>query len=197
MAFTLYHLLLFLQQVAGIIPAMGKEDDSVTWGPFICYHWPRKYLKNALCYSEVQRSFQVVLFFAFFFFLFGPHLRHMEVPKRLGVELELQLPAYATATAMPDLSHICDPHQSLWQHRILNPVSKARVQTFLLMDTVSGFLTYWATGNSKLLYLNYLHSLIYYPVEILFQFYQGRCYQYLCRKTHFVPRVRMKIIFSR
>jgi len=29
----------------------------------------------------------------------------MEVP-RLGVELELQLPAYATATATPDLSLI-------------------------------------------------------------------------------------------
>ena len=32
-----------------------------------------------------------------------PHLRHMEVP-RLGVELELQLLACTTATAMPDLS---------------------------------------------------------------------------------------------
>ena len=32
----------------------------------------------------------------------------MEVP-RPGVELELQLPAYATATAAPDLSPICDP----------------------------------------------------------------------------------------
>ena len=31
----------------------------------------------------------------------------MEVP-RLGVELELQLPAYTTATATRDLSHVCD-----------------------------------------------------------------------------------------
>ena len=38
-------------------------------------------------------------------------IRHMEVP-RLGVESELQLPAYATATAMPDLSYICDLHHS-------------------------------------------------------------------------------------
>ena len=41
-------------------------------------------------------------FFFFFFFLtvcfLGPHLWHMEVP-RLGVELELQLPVKATATA--------------------------------------------------------------------------------------------------
>ena len=36
----------------------------------------------------------------FFFFVFlGPHPWHTEVP-RLGVELELQLPAYTTITAM-------------------------------------------------------------------------------------------------
>ena len=31
----------------------------------------------------------------------------MEVP-RLGVESELQLPAYATVTETPDPSHMCD-----------------------------------------------------------------------------------------
>ena len=41
-----------------------------------------------------------VLFFPLFFFL-GPHLRHKEVPT-LGAESELQLPAYTTATVMPD-----------------------------------------------------------------------------------------------
>ena len=35
----------------------------------------------------------------------------MGVP-RLEVELELQLPAYATAVATPDLSLICDLHHS-------------------------------------------------------------------------------------
>ena len=42
-------------------------------------------------------------FFFFFFFLIflGLHLWHMEVP-RLRVESELELPAYTTATAMPD-----------------------------------------------------------------------------------------------
>jgi len=33
------------------------------------------------------------------------HLRHRKVP-RLGVESELQLPAYTTATVMPDLSRV-------------------------------------------------------------------------------------------
>ena len=48
----------------------------------------------------------------------GPPVWHMEVP-RLGakLELELQLPAYSTA------------------HQILNPLSEARDQTHILMDT--------------------------------------------------------------
>ena len=52
------------------------------------------------------------LFFFFFFFVFlGPHLLHMEVP-RLGVKLELQLPAYTTATATQGLSCLCSLHHS-------------------------------------------------------------------------------------
>ena len=61
----------------------------------------------------------------FCWFVLGPYLRHMEVP-RLGVALELQLPAYTTATAVPDPSHICDLHPSLQQRQILNPLSEAR-----------------------------------------------------------------------
>ena len=39
-----------------------------------------------------------------------PHLWDMEVP-RLEVHLELQLPAYTTATAKPDLS---------WGYKVIN-----------------------------------------------------------------------------
>ena len=52
----------------------------------------------------------------------------MEVP-RLGVKLELQLLAYTIATAMQNLSHICDLHHSLQQHQILNPLSEAKIET--------------------------------------------------------------------
>ena len=52
-----------------------------------------------------------------FFFFLGPQLQHMEVP-RPGVTSELQLPAYATPTAM----------------LILNPLSKAMGGTCILMD---------------------------------------------------------------
>ena len=58
----------------------------------------------------------------------------MEVP-RLGVKSELQLPAYATATAAWDLSHICDLYHSSQQHQILNPLSEAQDGICVLMDT--------------------------------------------------------------
>ena len=61
----------------------------------------------------------------------------MEVP-RLGVEMELQVLAYATATAMQDLSHGCDLCHSLWQLQILNPLSEARDPTCILMGTTLG-----------------------------------------------------------
>ena len=65
---------------------------------------------------------------------FGPYLHHVTSP-RLGVRSELQLPAYPTATATPDPSHICDLHHGLWQRRILNLLSKARDRTRILLDT--------------------------------------------------------------
>ena len=58
----------------------------------------------------------------------------MHIP-RLGVESELQPLAYTTAMAMPDLRHVCDLHHSSQQPQILNPVSEARDQTHILMDT--------------------------------------------------------------
>ena len=48
---------------------------------------------------------------------------------RLGVESELQLPAYTTAVAMPDPSHVCNLHHSSQQYQILNPLSRASDRT--------------------------------------------------------------------
>ena len=98
------------------------------------------------CHRELypwETSFLIVfvcLFVCLFFVFssFGPRLQHMEVPK-LGLELELQLPAYTTATAaataMPDPSRACDLHHSSRQCWILNPLSRARDRTHVLMDT--------------------------------------------------------------
>ena len=38
-------------------------------------------------------------------------------------------------TAMWDPSHVCDLHHSSWQPWILNPLSDARNQTHILVDT--------------------------------------------------------------
>ena len=55
----------------------------------------------------------------------------MEVP-RLGVELELQLQVYTTATAISDPSHVFDLYHSSRQRWILNPPSEARDRTCIL-----------------------------------------------------------------
>ena len=63
-----------------------------------------------------------------FFFFLGLRLRHMEV-SRLAVESDLQL------LATMDPKHFWDLHCSLQQQWILNPLSEARDQTHVLMNT--------------------------------------------------------------
>ena len=54
---------------------------------------------------------------------------HVTFEVASGDRMELQVPAYTTATATPDPSHICNLHHSSWQRQILNALSKARDQT--------------------------------------------------------------------
>ena len=61
------------------------------------------------------------MFFVCLFCFLGPHPWHMEVP-RLGVKLEIELLAYATATATWDLNHVCNLHHSSRQCRIPDPL---------------------------------------------------------------------------
>ena len=66
------------------------------------------------------------------FFLGGGLFRAAPVAygsPRLGVESELQLPAYTTAPATQDPSRVCDLHHSSRQCRILHPLSEARGRT--------------------------------------------------------------------
>ena len=58
----------------------------------------------------------------------------MEVPK-LEVKSELQLLTYNIATAIWDLSHVFNLHYSSLQLQIFNPLSMARDQTCILLDT--------------------------------------------------------------
>ena len=105
-------------------------------------------------YLYLLKSTFLEFIYLFIYFCFsGPHLLHMEVSS-LGVELELQLLAYATATPMQDPSHICDLPHSSWQCQKLNPLSESRDQTHNLMVT-SWICFRCATNvNSKIYLLN-------------------------------------------
>ena len=78
-------------------------------------------------------------------------LRHMEIP-RLGVKLELSLPAYTMAKATQDPRCICDLHHSSGQRWIPDPLSEARDQTRNLMVT-SRIRFHCATTGTPTLYL--------------------------------------------
>ena len=110
-------------------------------------HWTRPGVKPAsswLLVGFVSTTPQWELPFFFFSCFLGPHLQHMEVP-RLGVKSELQLLAYATATATADPSCICDLYHSLRQCWILNPLSEARDWTPTSSWMPLGFINHWAT----------------------------------------------------
>ena len=84
-----------------------------------------------LCWNPTSDS-TLGLYLSIYAFI-GPHTWHMEVC-RLRVKLELELPAYTTATATRDLTCVCDLHNSSQQCRILNPLIEARDQICVLMD---------------------------------------------------------------
>ena len=87
-------------------------------------------------------------------FIKGLQRWHMEVPRQIGVKLELQLSSYIIAAAMPDPSIFCNLHWGSWQCPILNPMSGARDGTCVLMDT-SCIHYRWATmGTPKEFCLN-------------------------------------------
>ena len=124
-----------------------RDAITLLWTDYICFtkiHVLKSYNSPTMGWyleMETQEVIRVIwdasrhplLFFIYFFFL-GWHLWHMEVPK-LGVESELQLLTYTTATKMPDSSHVCDLHCNSQQCQILNLLSKAGDRTHILMDT--------------------------------------------------------------
>ena len=92
---------------------------------------------------------------SFFFFAF--YLQYMDVP-RLEIELELQLPAYTTAMATQDLSQIFDLPRSSRQCWLLNPLSRVRYQTRILMNT-NQIHYHWATTGIPELFFFYTRSM--------------------------------------
>ena len=107
-------------------------------------------LKWYFIYAELTKIILKLLSTVSIFknFFLALHLWHMEVP-RLGVEWELQLPAYAIATATPDPSHVCDLHNSSWQCQILRPGIEPDSSCILVK-----FVNCWATMGT-LTYFKY------------------------------------------
>ena len=113
-----------------------------------------------------MREIHIYTFYLFLFLkiiimisIWGLHLRHMKVPRLgiLGVESELQLPTYTTATETQVPSHVWDLQNSSWQCWILNPLSKTRDQTCILVDTSPVHNPLIHNGNSYIsIYFNML-----------------------------------------
>ena len=117
-----------LNKKLGGFPAPSQLLEPRDFGEFL-----DGFSVSVLCHL---RSTSVLAFIFFFCFL-GPHLQNVEVP-RLGVESELQLLAYTTATATPHPSLVRDLCCSSQQCRILNWLNEARDRTRTLMDTMPG-----------------------------------------------------------
>ena len=133
-------------------PLIGQA--WVTWHLGIQDLWPHRILwLDRFGSHDYPESFFLFFFFLFLFFFFfvflGPHLQHIEVP---GLKSELQLPAYITATAMRDLSHVCDLHQSSWQCQIPYLLNEARDGTHILMDTSWSHYCWSTTGNPPIFF---------------------------------------------
>ena len=83
---------------------------------------------------------QTCSIFFFFFFFFCPFAISWAAPTAYGGS-QARGPIRAVATGLRqshssvDPSCVCDLHHSSQQHWILNPLSKARNQTCILMDT--------------------------------------------------------------
>ena len=119
----------------------------------------------------------------FVFFLLRPQPQHMEIP-RLGLKMELQLLVYATATAMQDLSCICNLHHRPWQHQILNPLRGARDQTHIFMDTSQVHYRWAAVGtpityNFKLLFTHSVFCWIW-PLAVSMDYHYFLWNFFLC-----------------
>ena len=101
------------------------------------FRWPGSYPYHNHYNTNTQteaRKRMVIEVFLHFFFPFKA-IPTAYGGSQVGVQPELQLPTYstATATATQDLSHICDLHQSSRQSRIPNPLSGAWDGTCNLM----------------------------------------------------------------
>ena len=154
---------------------------------FICIILPRSLLlqlhfaMSLLAFSDEIFTFAMALFFSsiasvnlvclLLFLLINflePRPRHMEVP-RLGVESELQLPAYTAATATQDPSQVCNLYHSSWQCWILNPLIETRDWIHILMNP-SQVCYHWAMMGTPKEFLFWLVCSLWITILLIIRY---------------------------
>ena len=118
--------------------------------------WYKMDILETLTTSYTSLIYMSTSLIIFFFFL-GPSPQHMEV-SRLGVALELTATSLCHSHNNLGSSHICDLHHSLRQHQSPDPLSEARHQILILMDTSQDCNPLSHNGNSYI--LNFLLTYI-------------------------------------
>ena len=133
-----------------------------------CELLPQVLNHQATKFSKAKFVFMVFSFFLVFFFCFlGLHPWHMEV-SRLGVESELELPDYATATASQDLSCVCDLHHNSQQSQIPYPLREVRYRTHILLGTSQICIRCTAKGTPKANYFDSSSITYGFPIRTSF-----------------------------
>ena len=106
------------QGLFAVMPAYPKDNQIQTFLKCVLTHWnsASRCLLRLPAGNPLPASFSGIESFSSFFFLvfLSPHPQHTEVP-RPGVESELRLPAYSTATAIQDPSRVYNLHHSSQQ----------------------------------------------------------------------------------
>ena len=80
------------------------------------------------------------------FCFWGPFSWHMEVPRP---EANQSCSFWPTTQIQPDPSRVFNLHHSSWQRQILNPLSKVRDWTHILMDTSRAHYSWAIEGTSE------------------------------------------------
>ena len=103
-----------------------------------------KMTRKKVLSREEKKIFPVFQIFFFLLFLKTAHVAYGSSQARDQIKSELQQSAYATARATQDPSCVCDLCHSSGQCQIADPLSEARDQTWIYMDT-SWVHYHWAT----------------------------------------------------
>ena len=120
---------------------LSKEKKKNTWRvlPFLYYVTLSVNFCVPLvvfaCHTMVLNLDSVFCFLGFFVFLIFRAAPTAYGTSQARGPIRATAAGLTTATATPDPSHVFDLHHSSWQHWILNPLSEARDQTYILMDT--------------------------------------------------------------